>query len=100
MQDLEQYRAELLNALRSIDLSAVDEILCIFREARAHGRCIFVCGTGANAVSASRLLCDMVRSSNINRSIKFRIFLLYDELSAVETAADYGGLLDQLKNVA
>jgi D-sedoheptulose 7-phosphate isomerase len=99
MQYFEQYRSELLNALRSVDLSAVDEILGIFREARAHGRCIFVCGTGANAVSASRLLCDMVRSSNINRRIKFRIFVIYEELAAVETAAD-GGLGNQLRNVA
>ena len=100
MQYLEQYRAELLNALKSINLSAVNEILGIFREARAHGRCIFVCGIGANSVSASRLLCDMVRSSNINRSIKFRIFVLCDELSAVDIEANHSGLLDQLRNIA
>ena len=100
MQYLEQYRAKLLNALRSIDLSAVDEILSIFREARAHGRCIFVCGAGPSSVSASRLLCDMVRSANISRSIKFRIFVLYDELSAIDTDADRDGLLEQFRNVA
>jgi D-sedoheptulose 7-phosphate isomerase len=95
MQYLEHYRAELLSALRSIDMSAVRQILSIFREARAHGRCIFVCGTGSNAISASRLLCDMVRSSNINHSTKFRIFVLYEELAA----GDHGGLVDQLRNV-
>ena len=41
----------------------------------------------------------MVRSSNINRTIKFRIFVLHDELFAVETDANHGGLVDQLRNV-
>ena len=100
----EQYRTELLNALKSIDLSAVDRIVEIFREARAHGRCIFVCGGGTNAVAASRLLCDMVRSSNVNRTMKFRIFALYDELRPA--AGPQGDplndqvLVDELRNVA
>src|SRR5687767_11295738 len=88
MQYPEQYRTELLNALKSIDLTSIDKILEIFREARAHGRCIFVCGGGSNAVAASRLLCDTVRSSNVNRTKKFRIFALSDELGPASVPQD------------
>src|SRR5215211_3194495 len=104
MQYPEQYRAELLNALQSTDFSAVEEILEVFREARAHGRCIFVCGMDSNARAASRLLCDMVRSSNLNRTAKFRIFAFSDERSAMAGTADdlhYDhALVDELRNVA
>lgn len=104
MKYLEQYRADLLSALESIDLQAVDEIVEIFREARARGRCIFVCAGGNNAAAASRLLCDMVRASNVNRSMKFRIFVLCDELTPRHGPADDvlkdRTLMDELRNVA
>ena len=104
MQYPEQYRAELLNALKSTDFSAVEEILELFREARARGRCIFVCGTDSNAIAASRLLCDMVRSSNLNRTTKFRIFTFSDERPAMAGASDdlesEHALVDELRNVA
>jgi D-sedoheptulose 7-phosphate isomerase len=104
MQYPEQYRAELLNALKSTDLSAVEGILELFREARAHGHCIFVCGTDSNAMAASRLLCDMVRSSNLNRTAKFRIFVFSEERPAMAGAPDDPhhdhALVDELRNVA
>jgi phosphoheptose isomerase len=99
----EQYRAELVNALKSIDLSAVEDTIKIFREARAHSRCIFVCGDGGNAAIASRLLCDMVRSSNVNRTMKFRIFALTGELSRVNASDELvhdHSLVNELRNVA
>ena len=104
MQYPEQYRAELLNALKSTDLSAVEKIIELFREARAHGHCIFICGTDSNAMAASRLLCDMVRSSNLNRTAKFRIFALSEEPLSMTGAPDdlpYDhNLVDELRNVA
>jgi D-sedoheptulose 7-phosphate isomerase len=104
MQYPEQYRAELLNALQSTDFSAVEEILELFREARAHGRCIFVCGTDSNAMAAARLLCDMVRSSNLGRTAKFRIFAFSEEWPTMARVPDdlhYDhALVDELRNVA
>jgi D-sedoheptulose 7-phosphate isomerase len=104
MQYPEQYRAALLNALKSTDLSAMEDILEVFREARAHGRCVFVCGTDSNAMAAARLLCDMVRSSNLNRTAKFRIFAFSDEGPAMAGATDdlrYDhALVDELRNIA
>jgi len=84
----EQYRADMVKALKSIDLSAVDDTIKVFREARAHSRCIFICGDGGNAAISSRLLCDLLRSSNVNRTMKFRTFALTGELSRVNAAPD------------
>jgi D-sedoheptulose 7-phosphate isomerase len=100
MQYPEQYRSELLNTLKTIDLSAVEEILEIFREARANGRCIFVCGTGSNAIASSRILTEMVRSSNVNRAAKFRIFTLTDDGPAADDPLYDRALIDELRNVA
>jgi D-sedoheptulose 7-phosphate isomerase len=99
----EHYRAELINALQSINLGVVEDTIKIFREARAHRRCIFVCGDDSNAAIASRLLCDLVRSSNANRTMKFRIFALTGELrranAAQDLVQDYP-LVNELRNVA
>jgi D-sedoheptulose 7-phosphate isomerase len=102
MQYPEQYRAEVLNAIRGLDLEGVSGAIDVFREARAHGRCIFVCGTGSNSAAAARILCEMVRRSSLNRSIRFRIIALSDELSG-RGPADVGAdhlFQDQLKNAA
>ncbi len=98
----EQYRAEVLNAIQGLNLDGVSGAIDIFREARAHGRCIFICGAGSNSAAAARLLCEMVRGSNLNRSTRFRIAALASELSPRgpgEAAADRV-FLDQLKDAA
>jgi D-sedoheptulose 7-phosphate isomerase len=103
MQYPEQYRAEVLNAIQGLDLEGVSDAIEIFREARAHGRCIFICGAGSNSAAAARLLCEMVRGSNLNRSVRFRILALANESSARAPAGDVAGdrvFLDQLKNAA
>src|SRR3954469_4696875 len=102
MQYPEQYRAEVLSALQGLDLEGVSGAIEVFRDARAHGRSIFVCGTGSNSAAAARLLCETVRRSSLNRSIRFRIMALADELSKrgpADVGADYV-FQDQLKNTA
>lgn len=101
MQFPKRYKTELVNALESIDLNAVENAVKIFREASAHGRCIFVCGDDGSAMGASRLLCDTLRSSNVNRTMKFRIFALSDEVRRMSDGIvpDYD-FVNQLRNIA
>ena len=61
----EQYRTQLLAAIQDIDLESVSAAIEMFRETRAHGRCIFVCGTGSGGAAAANLLCDAVRTISI-----------------------------------
>jgi D-sedoheptulose 7-phosphate isomerase len=102
MQYPEQYRAEVLSAIQGLDLEGVSGAIDVFREARAHGRCIFVCGTGSNSAAAARLLCETVRRSSVNRALRFRIIALAEELSG-RAPADVGAdrvFQDQLKDGA
>ena len=103
MQYPEQYRTELLNALKSIDLHVINETLAILREARALGRCVFICGSGGSAAAASHLLSDMLRSSGANRSMRFHTFVLTDELPVRSRPDDLFQdrvFVDQLRDIA
>ena len=104
MKYAEQYRAELLKALQNIDLGGVKDVIDIFREARAHGRCVFACGCDSVAQTSVRLLCDVVRASSVNRSARFRIVALNDELpkgsGPVEGASADRVFVEQLKSIA
>ena len=50
----EAYKAELLNAIETIDLAKVNQAIKWFDEARAAGKHIFVCGNGGSAATASQ----------------------------------------------
>jgi len=76
----EQYRAELLKAIDTIDLAKVETAIEIFAQARETGRSIFVCGNGGSASSASHFVTDMVKGASYNREKRFRIMSLVDSL--------------------
>lgn len=99
MHYVQQYRTELLNALESIDLRVLDEVVDILRQARAHGKCVFFCGNGTHGSACSHLLSDMLRTSSLNRTMKFRVFVLTDELRQPDPFDD-GVLMNQLRNTA
>lgn len=99
-----QYRAQIINAIQSIDLSQVTQIIQIFKAARTHGRRIFVCGNGGTDAMASQFLCDMVKSASFNQSSRFRILALSDQAPRVgsmrEEFANERVFVEQLKNFA
>lgn len=100
----ERYKADIVSAVESIDLDKVIEIIDLFKQARAQGRNIFVCGNTRSADRASRVLCDMVMRSSFERPARFRILALDDRTTASD--ADPEGvaterlLVEQLKNFA
>jgi D-sedoheptulose 7-phosphate isomerase len=100
MHYAQQYRTELLNALTSIDLRTVDDAVDSLREARAHGRCIFVCGHGSSGAACSHLLCEMFKTANISRTVKFRALALTDELRHPNDVFDEAVFVDQLRIMA
>src|SRR5258708_12253077 len=76
----QQYKNELLKAIETIELDKVNEAIELFREARANGRRIFVCGNGGSASTASHFACDIVKGASFNRPSRFRIMPLTDQL--------------------
>jgi D-sedoheptulose 7-phosphate isomerase len=99
-----QYKAQLLNAIESIDLDKVGQVIQIFKEARAHGRRIFVCGNSGWDSVVSQFLCDIVKSASFHRSSRFRILALSDHLPRISGEKDElineRLFVEQLKNFA
>jgi D-sedoheptulose 7-phosphate isomerase len=98
------YKAELLQAIESIDLAKVGEAIGILAQARDEGRRIFVCGNGGSASTASHFACDIVKGASFQRDKRFRILALTDSLPTITAYANDVGydcvFVEQLKNFA
>ena len=104
MSFAEQYRTDVLEAIRQIDTSRVEQAIQWFEEARAKDRHIFVCGNGGSASTASHFACDMVKGASFNRDRRFRLMALTDSLptiTAYSNDVNYECVfVEQLKNFA
>ena len=102
MNFLENYKTNLFEAIEAIDLGKVRQAIDWFKEARAEGRHIFVCGNGGSASTASHFACDIVKSASFNRGSRFRITALTDSLPTLSAYANDVGydvvFSEQLKN--
>ncbi len=99
-----EYKTELLKALDTVDLSLVNQAIELFKDARANGRHIFVCGNGGSASTASHFACDIVKGASYNRNQRFRIMALTDQLATITAYANdvsYDSVyVEQLRNFA
>ena len=100
----EVYLARVRAALETIDLGKVGQAIEWFREIRAQGRSIFVCGNGGSAAAASHLVTDVLKSASYGRASRFRIMALTDSVSTITAYANDVGyesvFVEQLKNFA
>src|SRR5438552_15032519 len=100
----QQYKSELLKAIESIELDKVNQAIELFKDARANGRHIFVCGNGGSASTASHFACDIVKGASYNRGQRFRIMALTDQLPTLTAYANdvsYDCIfVEQLRNFA
>lgn len=99
-----QYKSKLLNALETLDLATVSQVIEILREARDSGRHIFVCGNGGSASTASHFVTDMVKGASFERDSRFRIMALTDSMATITAYSNDVGydciFAEQLKNFA
>jgi D-sedoheptulose 7-phosphate isomerase len=104
MQFPELYRAELWKAIDTIDLSKVSRAIEILAEAREQGRCIFTCGNGGSASTASHFATDMVKGASYKRQKRFRIMSLVDSMPTLTAYSNDVGyecvFVQQLQNFA
>ena len=100
----QEYKTKLNETLEKLDYSKVDQVIEWFREARANGKHIFVCGNGGSASSASHFACDMVKGASYQRDTRFRIMALTDSLPTLTAYSNDVGydcvFAEQLKNFA
>jgi D-sedoheptulose 7-phosphate isomerase len=98
------YKANLLNAIETIDLNKVDQAIAILEEARRSSHHVFVCGNGGSASTASHFVCDMVKGASFEREQRFRIMALTDSMATITAYSNDVGydciFAEQLKNFA
>jgi len=99
-----QYKIEVFKAIETVDLAKVNQAIELFKDARANGRHIFVCGNGGSASTASHFACDIVKGASYNRGQRFRIMALTDQLPTLTAYANdvsYDCIfVEQLRNFA
>jgi D-sedoheptulose 7-phosphate isomerase len=99
-----QYKTELLKAIETVDLARVNQAIELFKDARAAGRHIFVCGNGGSASTASHFACDIVKGASYNRGQRFRIMALTDQIATLTAYANDVSydcvFVEQLRNFA
>ncbi|MCC7346626.1 MAG: SIS domain-containing protein [Variibacter sp.] len=104
MNFAQDYQDQLIDTIRGIDLDKVNQAIEWFREARANGRRIFVCGNGGSASTASHFACDMVKGASYQRPTRFRIMALTDQMPTISAYSNDVGyecvFVEQLKNFA
>lgn len=104
MSFTQEYREKLIDTIRTIDLSKVDQAIEWLKEARAADRHIFICGNGGSASTASHFACDIVKGASYNRDARFRIMALTDNLATLTAYSNDVGyeivFVEQLKNFA
>jgi len=103
-QYCETYRTEGASALAGIDCELIETAISWIGEARDTDRCIFVCGNGGSASTASHFATDLGKGASYNRTKRFRVQALTDSLSTITA---YGNdvsydciFAEQLKNAA
>jgi D-sedoheptulose 7-phosphate isomerase len=104
MSFTKEYQDKLIDTIRAIDLSKVDQAIEWLKEARAAERHIFTCGNGGSASTASHFVCDIVKGASYNRDARFRIMALTDNLATLTAYSNDVGydivFVEQLKNFA
>jgi D-sedoheptulose 7-phosphate isomerase len=100
----QSYKADVLQAIETIDLEKVNQAIEILAQARDQGRHIFVCGNGGSASTASHFVCDMVKGASFKRDKRFRIMALTDSLPTITAYSNDVSyecvFVEQLKNFA
>jgi D-sedoheptulose 7-phosphate isomerase len=104
MSFVHEYKTDLIGAIDAIDLEQVNQVIDMFKQARAEGRHIFTCGNGGSASSASHFVCDIVKGASYKRETKFKITSLCDNMATMLAYANDVGydcvFAEQLKNFA
>jgi D-sedoheptulose 7-phosphate isomerase len=100
----EEYRTHLLEVIKGLDLSRIEQAIAWFGQARDENRQIFTCGNGGSASTASHFVADMLKGASYGRPRRFRIQALTDSLATITAYANdvsYDSVFaEQLKNHA
>ena len=96
------YKKSAMQVLKTVPEDLVADLASRLETARQNERQIFVCGNGGSAASASHLANDLGKGASQDRSPRFRVISLTDNIpwiSAVANDYDYDQVfVEQLRN--
>lgn len=103
-KNISDYFTRLKNAIDSIDIKDLNNVMNVLEEARAHGKQIFIMGNGGSAATASHYVCDFNKGVSLYQPNKprYKFICLNDNVPSMMA---YGNdlsyseiFVEQLKN--
>ena len=89
MRTFDDYLGQLKQALDAIDRSAFDAVLDELKRAQADDRCVYICGNGGSASTASHMVNDLVKApATVTGCRPIRAFGLADCVSLMTALAN------------
>ena len=102
MTYFDNYRAELVASLGSVDIERLEQLRALLVDARAAGRTVFICGNGGSASTASHFATDLLKGASYERELRFKVVALTDASSTISAYSNDVGYEvvyeEQLKN--
>ena len=91
LEDITIYLERLKRTLEQLNLNSVNEMLNVLGQAYENNKTIFIMGNGGSAATASHFICDFNKGICEDRSKKFRMISLNDNVpSMLALANDIG----------
>ena len=87
-QKLRAYLNREIQALESLDIEAVNEVMNVLERARLSGKQIFICGNGGSAATASHFCCDFNKGVSEKRTRKYHFVCLSDNIPTMTAIAN------------
>jgi D-sedoheptulose 7-phosphate isomerase len=90
-----EFLAELTRVLGLVQAEPMDHAIELLLAARAAGRRVYIVGNGGSAATASHLVCDLTKTTNVAGRQPLRAFALTDNvplLTAWANDTDYGNV--------
>ena len=87
---IKDYLEQELEAIKSLDLEMVSQVMNVLENARLNGRRIYICGNGGSGSTASHFCCDFNKVCD-NKDEKYSIECLNDNVPTILAVSnDYG----------
>lgn len=88
INELNAYREREIAVLNSLDLNSVNQVMNVLKDARLHGKRIFICGNGGSAATASHYCCDFNKGVSENQNDKYNFECLNDNIPTLMAVAN------------
>jgi len=84
---MRDYRAEInkyieleIEAVKKLDVDAINEVMNVLEDARNRSANIYICGNGGSAATASHFVCDFNKGVSLEQDKKYNFICLNDNV--------------------